>query len=98
MFIHRGRIVFGCSMEEFEMRYLELTVNPEAAAVARALKPMHERQVLGRSSLLFCGVDRQQLAALGHVRTPTIAALFVALMATQSEWPPASAHPDLAPA
>ena len=29
MFIDRGRIVFHCSMEEFETRYLEATVNPE---------------------------------------------------------------------
>jgi ABC-2 type transport system ATP-binding protein len=87
MFIHRGRIVFGCSMEEFETRYLEVTVNLEAAGVARAFNPMHERQVLGRSILLFCGVDRQQLAALGDVRTPSIADVFVAVMDNQ----PASA-------
>src|SRR3989440_567025 len=53
MFIDRGRIVFECSMEEFESRYLEVTVNPENAAAARALKPIHERQVFGRSILLF---------------------------------------------
>ncbi len=29
MFINRGRIVFDCSMEEFESRYLEVMVNPE---------------------------------------------------------------------
>jgi ABC-2 type transport system ATP-binding protein len=86
MFIHRGRIVFGCSMEEFETRYLEVTVNPEAAGVARALTPIHERQVLGRSILLFRGVDRQQLAALGDVRTPSIADLFVAVMDNQDQW------------
>jgi ABC-2 type transport system ATP-binding protein len=91
MFIHRGRIVFGCSMEEFETRYLEVTVNPEAAGVARAFNPMHERQVLGRSILLFCGVDRQQLAALGDVRTPSIADVFVAVMDNE----PASA-PEMA--
>jgi ABC-2 type transport system ATP-binding protein len=91
MFIHRGRIVFGCSMEEFETRYLEVTVNLEAAGVARAFNPMHERQVLGRSILLFCGVDRQQLAALGDVRTPSIADVFVAVMDNE----PASA-PEMA--
>ena len=96
MFIHRGRIVFGCSMEEFEARYLEVTVNPEAAAVARALKPIHERDVLGRSVLLFYGVDRQQLAALGDVRTPSIADLFVAVMDNQAKWAPAMAHPEMA--
>jgi ABC-2 type transport system ATP-binding protein len=92
MFIHRGRIVFGCSMEEFEARYLEVTVNPEAAAVARALKPIHERDVLGRSVLLFYGVDRQQLATLGDVRAPSIAELFVAVMDNQAEWVPAIAQ------
>jgi ABC-2 type transport system ATP-binding protein len=80
MFINHGRIVFGCSMEEFESRYREVVVNPENLAAARALKPIHERQMLGRSLLLFDRVDRQQLAALGEVRTPSIADLFVALM------------------
>jgi ABC-2 type transport system ATP-binding protein len=80
MFINRGRIVLNCSMEEFESRYLEVMVNPEHAAAARALRPIHERQVLGRSILLFDRVDRQQLAALGDVRTPSIADLFVAVL------------------
>jgi ABC-2 type transport system ATP-binding protein len=85
MFINRGRIVLNCSMEEFETRYLEVTVHPERVAAARALKPIHERQVIGRSILLFDRVvdqklDRQQLAALGDVRTPSIADLFVAVM------------------
>ncbi len=88
MFINRGRIVFDCSMEELESRYLEVTVHPEQAAPARALKPMHERQVFGRSILLFDAVDRQQLAALlsglGDVRTPSIADLFVAVMGNQA--------------
>jgi len=80
MFINHGRIVLDCSMEEFESRYLEVAVHPERVAAARALKPIHERQVLGRSILLFDRVDRGQLAALGDVRTPSIADLFVALM------------------
>jgi ABC-2 type transport system ATP-binding protein len=80
LFINRGRIVLDCSMEEFESRYVEVTVHPEQVAAARALKPIHERQVLGRSVLLFDRVDRQQLAALGEVRTPGIADLFVAVM------------------
>src|SRR6202045_2853807 len=84
MFINRGRIVLSCSMEEFESRYLEVMVHPEQLAAARALKPIHERQVLGRSILLFDRVDRQQLAALGDVRTPSIADLFVAVVGNQS--------------
>jgi ABC-2 type transport system ATP-binding protein len=98
MFINHGRVILSCSMEDFESRYLEVTVRPEQVTAARALNPIHERQVLGRSILLFDrGVnqnpdkninqkldpqklDRQQLAALGDVRTPGIADLFVAVM------------------
>src|SRR5437868_5910029 len=35
MFIDRGRIVLDCSREEFESRYLEVTVHPEWVAPAR---------------------------------------------------------------
>ena len=80
MFINRGRIVLECSMEEFESRYVEVMVHPDHVAGARSLKPMHERQVFGRSVMLFDHVDRDQLAALGEVRTPSIADLFVAVM------------------
>src|SRR5436190_1681047 len=83
MFIDRGRIVLECSMEEFESRYAEVTVHPEHLAAARALGPIHERQLLGRSILLFDRADRRQLAALGEVRTPGIADLFVAVMGNQ---------------
>ena len=87
MFIDRGRIVLECSMEEFDARYLEVMVNPEHLAEARALKPMHERPMFGRSVLLFDGVDRQQLAALGEVRRPSIADLFVAIMGRETTKP-----------
>ena len=83
MFIDRGRIVFACSMEELAARYFEVLVHPEQVAAARALKPIHQRQVFGRSILLFDAVERQQLAALGEVRTPGIADLFVAVMSSQ---------------
>src|SRR5882762_10849358 len=80
----RGRIVFDRSMEEVESRYVEVVVNPEKAAAARALQPMHERQVFGRTILLLDAVERNQLAALGDVRTPSIADLFVAVMENQA--------------
>jgi ABC-2 type transport system ATP-binding protein len=80
MFIHHGRIVLNCSMEEFETRYMEVKVNPEKAEAARALKPIHERQALGRSIMLFDRRDRQELSGLGDVRTPSIADLFIAVL------------------
>jgi ABC-2 type transport system ATP-binding protein len=87
MFIDRGRIVLECSMEEFDSRYVEVMVNPEHVATARALKPIHERPVFGRSVLLFDHVDRGQLAALGELRRPSIADLFVAVMSNNANQP-----------
>jgi ABC-2 type transport system ATP-binding protein len=84
MFIDRGRIVFNRSIEELEARYLEVSVRPEQLTTARALKPMQEREVLGRSIFLFDHVDRQQLAALGDVRTAGLADLFVAVLGNQA--------------
>lgn len=80
MFIDRGRIALECSMEEFDARYLEVMVNPEQLEAARALKPMHERPVFGRSVLLFDNVARELLAPLGEVHRPSIADLFVVVL------------------
>ena len=88
MFINRGRIVLQCSMEEFDSRYVEVMVNPEHVTAARALKPIHERPVFGRSVLLFDHADRDQLAAFGEVRRPSIADLFVAVMSNNATAPP----------
>jgi ABC-2 type transport system ATP-binding protein len=96
MFINRGRVVLNSSMEEFESRYLEVAVNPEQAAAARTFKPIHERQVFGRSIFLFDlngnRADRQQFAALGEVRTPSIADFFVAVMGNQASQSPGAAR------
>ncbi|HEY0152492.1 MAG TPA: ABC transporter ATP-binding protein [Longimicrobium sp.] len=80
VFMDRGRLVLHCSMEEFEARYAELLVRPDRLAAARALGPIHERRVFGRGILLFDGANRAELAALGDVRTPRIADVFVAAM------------------
>ena len=80
MFIDRGRIVFARTMEEVESRYREVAVRPEQLPAARALKPIHERQGIGRSILLFEAVEGPRLASLGEVRAPSLADLFVAVM------------------
>ena len=82
MFLDRGRVVLDTSMEDFEGRYVELMAAPEHLAAAWALSPIHERQLFGRVIFIFDGVDRAQLAALGEVRMPSIADLFVATIET----------------
>ena len=88
MFINRGRIVLDTSMEEFESRYTEVQVKPENLAAVRALKPVSERQGIGRTILMFDGADRGQLATFGEVRTPSIADLFVSVISNE----PVSGH------
>jgi len=80
VFIRAGRIVLQSAMDAFEARYVEVMARPETVAEARSLAPLHERQVFGRSIFLFDGKDREQLEALGEVRTPSIADVFVAVM------------------
>lgn len=80
VFLDRGRIVLDVSMEAYEARFAELLATPEHVAAARSLGPIHERQLFGRSILVFEGVDRARLAGLGEVRTPGLADVFVAKM------------------
>ena len=80
MFIRDGRIVLESSMEGFETRYAEVLVRPERAGEVRALGPIHERQVFGRSLFIFDGKDRAALESFGETRTPGIADVFVAVM------------------
>ncbi len=85
MFIDRGKIVLDTSMEALDARFTEAMVAPEQLIAARGLGPIHERQVFGRTVLLFDGVDRARLAPLGEVRTPSIADLFVAMIGGQAK-------------
>ncbi len=63
---------------------MEASVKPEQVGAARALRPIQEREVMGRSVFLFDGVDRRQVEGLGEVRTPSIADVFVAVVGGQA--------------
>ena len=80
MFIRDGKIVLSASMDEIGERFTELMVPAEKVENAKSLKPIDERQVFGKSVLLFDGVPRAQLAGLGETRNVGVADLFVATM------------------
>ena len=80
VFLNRGQKVLDCSMEALEGRFRELIVAPDHLAAARGLGPIDERTGLGRSVLIFDGVDADKLSPYGEVRTPSISDLFVALI------------------
>jgi len=80
LFIEHGKIVLNTPMDSLAERFAQLI--PAAGNVdrARALKPFWEREIFGRVTMLFDGRDQQELAALGEVRAPSVADLFVAMM------------------
>jgi len=82
--LDRGRVVLAATVEEIEGRFAEVAVAPEILAAARALGPIAERTLFGRSVLVFDGVDRERLEPLGEVRTPGLHDLFLAVMAPAS--------------
>ena len=80
IFINRGRVALSASVEDLGGRYQQLTLSTEQAARARALQPFYEREVFGRVAMFFEGRSPTELSALGELRTPSIADLFVAKM------------------
>jgi len=69
VFINRGRIVLNCSMEEFEARFLEVTVNPDQVAAGVRSTRFTERQVFGRSilcSIASIATNSPRLAKCAH--------------------------------
>ena len=81
MFIRDGKIVLTSQMEDMAERYTEVLASGDAVEQARALKPIDERALpFGKTVMLFDGVPREQLAALGETRNPGLADLFVAIM------------------
>ena len=80
MFINDGKIVLSATMDEIGERYCELMVSADKTTAARALGPIDERTVFGKSVMLFDGVARSTLATLGETRNPSVADLFVATM------------------
>ncbi|MEI8296514.1 MAG: ABC transporter ATP-binding protein [Pseudomonadota bacterium] len=78
IFIDNGKVILDLPMDEIPAHYAQLLVAPAQAEAARALKPMSERQLLGRHVFLYEGADAAALERLGEVRRPSIADLFVA--------------------
>jgi ABC-2 type transport system ATP-binding protein len=80
LFIEHGKIRLDASMESLAERFAQLVPTPANLDRARALKPFWEREIFGRVAMLFDGRNHDELAALGEVRAPSVADLFVALM------------------
>ena len=80
LLINNGQLVLNTTMDDVSERFIEVMVNKEQVEAARALHPISEREVFGRSVFLFDGVNREQAESLGETHRPSISDLFVAKM------------------
>ncbi len=81
MFIRDGELIVHMQMETVNEKYLQLIVSdPASLEKARALGPVFTETRFGQTVMIFDGVPRGTLAALGQLSTPTLSDLFVALM------------------
>ena len=80
MFIRDGELILHMQMETVSGKFAQLIVRPANLDAARALEPIYEETRFGQTAMVFDGVDRERLAELGDVSTPTLSDLFVALM------------------
>ena len=78
MFINDGRIILDETMDALAESYVELMTSGEQADKARNLGPIAERDIFGKKIMLFEKPNRQRLAELGELHTPSVADLFVA--------------------
>ncbi|PIV36599.1 MAG: multidrug ABC transporter ATP-binding protein [Lysobacterales bacterium CG02_land_8_20_14_3_00_62_12] len=80
MFIKDGQITLAASMDAIGERFTEVMVGIDQRDAAMRFKPLDERQVFGKSIFLFDGISNADAAALGEIRKPGIADIFVATM------------------
>jgi ABC-2 type transport system ATP-binding protein len=80
IFLDHGRVVFRCTADEYEDRFVEVHVHPEHLELARDMNPIHERPALAGRLLLFDRADRERLSLFGDLRRPSLGALFAAVI------------------
>jgi ABC-2 type transport system ATP-binding protein len=85
MFINHGKIVLNSAVDALPDRFHQVVVGPDKLAAARALNPIHEREVFGRYGMTFDGRPAAELEPLGELHTPSIADLFVAMMSKPAQ-------------
>ncbi len=85
LFINHGRIVLNSTIDALPERFHQVVVGPDQVGAARALGPIHEREVFGRFGLIFDGRKESELQSLGELRTPSITDLFVAMMSRPAQ-------------
>jgi len=78
MFLNNGKLVLNKSMTAIEDEFVELHAVGESAAKAADIPHVGKRSILGGKAFIYQGIERESLASLGELRTPSVSDLFVA--------------------
>jgi ABC-2 type transport system ATP-binding protein len=78
MFMNHGRLVLQKHMSAIDEEFVEVHAVGEAAARAQEIPHIGKRSILGGKAYIYEGIDRDVLAPLGELRTPSVSDLFVA--------------------
>ncbi|EEB80333.1 MAG: ABC transporter ATP-binding protein [Halioglobus sp.] len=80
MFLNRGKKILQRSMLEIEEQFVQLNAVGDSAAKAQGIPHLGSQSILGGKAVIYEGIERESLAPLGELRTPSVADLFVAMM------------------
>lgn len=80
MFLNRGKLVLSKSMEAIEEQFVQLYAVGDAVQKAQGIPHLGSHSILGGKAVIYEGIDRESLAPLGDLRTPSVSDLFVAMM------------------
>lgn len=79
IFIKDGSITLNASLEDVATRFFAIDVADNQKEAALALNPLYSRAIMGRTSMVFDGVDEKTLSQFGEPRRVALADIFVAL-------------------
>ncbi|WMW82546.1 ABC transporter ATP-binding protein [Undibacterium cyanobacteriorum] len=75
-----GELILAGTMDEVAYRFVEVTVAADQKSAAQALKPIQQRDIFGKTHMLFDGVAHETLMQFGECKTPSVSDIFVAMM------------------
>ncbi|GLX77279.1 ABC transporter ATP-binding protein [Thalassotalea insulae] len=83
-FIQNGKLVLAESTDSIRERFKLVTVDEAHLEQASALKPLSANRLMGLTTMLFDNVSVAELNTFGEVKTPSLADVFVGVMAKEA--------------
>lgn len=80
IFIREGEVVLQESMDNLQERLTAVFIRPEFVEQAQVFKPIEHRRMFDKHVMLFDGVARSQLEALGELQTANLLDIITASM------------------